>query len=165
MHKRENVIMVLFISLYGMDTLIIYTSIHHGNTKKIAQAMAEVLDADLRRPNEMVLDEMHDYDLLGFGSGIYFWKHHKNILALADQLYNPNGQSAFIFSTRGSFPMWVGHRALKKKLWKKGFDVLGEFSCKGYDTYGLLKLAGGINKSRPSQEDMKDARRFAEGLI
>lgn len=30
-----------------MKTLIICISVHHGNTRKIAQVMAEVLDADI----------------------------------------------------------------------------------------------------------------------
>ena len=154
-----------FTSYSSMDTLIIYTSPHHGNTERIAQAMAGVLNADLRRPHEVAPDETRDYGLLGLGSGIYFWKHHRTILTLADRLYASNGQSAFIFSTRGSFPTWVGHRALKHKLQERGFDIRGEFSCKGYDTYGLLKLVGGINKGRPSREDLKDARRFAEELL
>jgi len=148
-----------------MDNLIIYTSPHHGNTEKIAQAMARVLDAELRFPHEIASDELGDYGLLGLGSGIYFWKHHHTLLTLADRLYASNEQSAFIFSTRGSFPMWVGHRALKQRLRERGFDIRGEFSCKGYDTYGLLKLVGGINKGRPNQEDLKDAQRFAEGLL
>jgi flavodoxin len=77
---------------------------------------------------------------------------------------NSNNQSVFIFSTRGSFPLWVGHRSLKKKLKEKKFDILGEFSCKGLDTYGLLKLVGGINRGHPNQEDLENARFFAEGL-
>ena len=148
-----------------MQTLIIYTSVHHGNTEKIAQVMADVLDADLCRPSEIRPNKILDYDLFGFGSGIYFFKHHRNILALVDELHDLKGKSAFIFSTRGSFPMWIGHCALKKKLREKGFDIKREFSCKGYDTYGLLKLTGGINKGRPSFKDLDDAIRFAEGLI
>ena len=36
-----------------MKTLIIYESVHHGNTEKIAKAMAGILEADLLKPDEI----------------------------------------------------------------------------------------------------------------
>ena len=38
--------------------------------------------------------------------------------------------------------------------------VLGEFSCKGYDTFGPFRLVGGIAKGHPDAADLEDARRF-----
>jgi len=38
-----------------MKTLVICISVHHGNTRKIAQAMAEVLDADMLEPANIVV--------------------------------------------------------------------------------------------------------------
>ena len=52
--------------------MIIYVSVHHGNTAKIAQIMAEVLNAKLVKPNQVNIDELLNYELIGFGSGIYF---------------------------------------------------------------------------------------------
>ena len=43
-----------------MKTLIIYVSIHHQNTAKIAQVLAEVLQADLKNPAEIELDSFRD---------------------------------------------------------------------------------------------------------
>ena len=54
-----------------MKTLIICVSIHHGNTEKIAKAMAEVLNAKLVKPNEVNINELAKYYSIGFGSGIY----------------------------------------------------------------------------------------------
>ena len=48
---------------------------------------------------------------------------------------------------------------------KKGFRIIGEFSCKGYDTFGPLKFIGGINKGKPDEKDLKRAREFAKTLI
>ncbi|MCK5177141.1 MAG: flavodoxin, partial [Candidatus Aenigmarchaeota archaeon] len=56
---------------------IICISIHHGNTKKIAKAMAKVLDADILEPANIDILSLDKYELIGFGSGIYGWKHHK----------------------------------------------------------------------------------------
>jgi flavodoxin len=54
---------------------------------------------------------------------------------------------------------------LKTALHKKGFDVIGEFGCLGFDTFALTKLVGGINKGRPNQEDLQKAEDFAKDLI
>ena len=35
-----------------MKVLIVYVSVHHGNTEKVAKAMANVLDADLIQVRE-----------------------------------------------------------------------------------------------------------------
>ncbi|MCK4255841.1 flavodoxin, partial [candidate division WOR-3 bacterium] len=84
-----------------MKTLIIYTSIHHKNTERIAKVMAEVLEAPLAKPREIDINSLAEYDLLGFGSGIYFGKHHKSLLKLVDKLPNLKGRKVFVFSTSG----------------------------------------------------------------
>ena len=144
-----------------MKTLIIYASIHNGNTEKVARAMAEVLDAKLVKPNEIKTDESSEYDLIGFGSGIYFGKHHKSLLDLVSKLQPQNNKKAFIFSTRGIFPVSICHKALKKQLLEKEFEIMDEFSCKGFDNYGPFKLIGGINKNKPDGKDLDDAKKFA----
>jgi flavodoxin len=53
---------------------------------------------------------------------------------------------------------------LKEKLSGKGFEIIGEFSCKGFDTWGPFKLIGGLNKGKPDEEDFKSAERFANSL-
>ena len=143
-----------------MRCLVIYQSVHHGNTEKIAKEIAKCLDADLKRVNEINKKDLTEYDLIGFGSGIYFLKHHKSLLEFVEDLPQMN-KKAFIFSTRGLGCYKFYHRALRKKLIEKGFKIVGEFSCKGYDTYGILKLIGGINKGRPNEQDLEKARKFA----
>jgi flavodoxin len=46
-------------------------SYHHKNTEKIAQVMAKVLDAPIKTPQQIHPAELQEYDLIGFGSGIY----------------------------------------------------------------------------------------------
>ncbi len=69
-----------------MKTLIIYTSIHRKNTEKVAKKMANVLEAKLLTPDEADARTINEYDLIGFGSGIYFRKHHKSLLNFIDGL-------------------------------------------------------------------------------
>jgi flavodoxin len=152
-----------------MKTLIIYKSIHHQNTEKIAQIIAKILNADLSKPEKTKEKDLKDYDLIGFGSGIYAWKHHQSILNLVNNLNNKKknnkkNKKAFIFSTSGSGNTKINHQVLRKKLKEKGFKIKAEFNCKGWDTFGPLKLIGGINKQRPNKKDLDKARQFAEKL-
>lgn len=149
-----------------MRALIIYESIHHGNTEKVARVIADVLEAKLVKPEELDISKIAEYDVVGFGSGIYFGKHHKDLLNAVDNLPPQKNRTAFIFSTSGTGERNIekSHRAIKKKLMGKGFTIAGEFSCRGFDTFGLLKLIGGISKGRPNASDLKNAENFAMHL-
>jgi flavodoxin len=146
-----------------MKTLIIYTSVHHQNTEKVAKVIAEELAADLVHVDQAQSRPLAEYDLIGFGSGIYFMKHHKTLLQFVETLPAFTGRRAFIFSTSGEGGIGK-HTALKEKLVNRGFSIVDEFSCKGWDTFGPMKLFGGINKGRPNAEDLAGARVFARGL-
>jgi len=147
-----------------MKSVIVYSSVHHGNTAKVARTMADVLGAVLIKTAETPPQSLEVYDLIGFGSGIYFGSHHKAILALVDSLPEVKGKKAFIFSTSGRGGTGF-HQNLKGKLVAKEFQIVGEFACKGLDTYSLLKIFGGINKGRPDEKDLQEAQKFARSLL
>lgn len=147
-----------------MKALIVYISVHHGNTEKVAKVMANILDADLLQVRQVDASMLEHYDLIGFGSGIYVGKHHENLLDFVDKLPMMRNKKAFIFSTSGLRKMRFIHnfdKPLKGKLQRKGFDIIGEFSCRGYDTSRAAMIVGGINRGRPSAKDLKQAEDFA----
>jgi len=125
--------------------------------------MAAVLDAEGSHPDDVNVEELGDYDLIGLGSGIAFGKHYQRLLEFVDVLPALHAKT-FIFSTRGSPRGGSYHSTLKSKLGEKGLTVVGEFSCRGFDTYGPMKLIGGIAKGRPNEQDLRDAKKFAESL-
>ncbi len=162
-----------------MKSLLVLFSYHHNNTEKIANVFAKVLDAQIKTPQQINPEELQEYNLIGFGSGIYDTKHHKTLLDLADKLPLVTNKKAFIFSTSG----WTrytaeNHSPLREKLRSKGYMSVDEFNCAGFDTYGgdkeanlieklmgrLNKRFGGINKGRPNAEDLKHAEEFAQNL-
>ncbi len=151
-----------------MKTLIIYNSKHHGNTKKIARAISMVLEADLVKPDEVDITSLSTYDLIGFGSGIYYGKHHKSLFDFVAKLTNQKGRKTFIFSTSGIKKISFFNefdKPLKKKLLKKDFSVIEEFNCRGWDTYPFwVKPFGGISKGRPNEKDLENAGSFAREL-
>lgn len=155
-----------------MKTLIILKSYHHNNTQKVAERMASVLDAKLTEPEMInpedieVINELNRYDLIGFGSGIYMGMHHKNLINLVKRFPMFNMKKAFIFSTCGGDEknITTNHAKLRDELLEKEFDIMGEFSCKGWDSFGPLRLVGGINKDRPNEEDFNHAETFVREI-
>jgi len=142
-----------------MKSVIIYTSVHHQNTKKIAVAISEELSADLLQLSSVTSDVLEQYDLIGLGSGIYFGKHHEKLFKLVSSM-NWEGKKVFVFSTTGTGNI-KNNNVLINALASKGVNVEKSFSCKGYDTYGFLKWIGGIAKGRPNKKDIENAREFA----
>ncbi len=158
-----------------MKSLIVVFSYHHNNTQKIAEVMAKVLDAQIKTPQQTNPEELQQYDLVGFGSGIDNGKHYAELLDLADKLSQVTNKKAFIFSTSGMPVVVAGggrleeyarkcHTTLREKLQSKGFTIVDEFSCAGFNTNKFLKWFGGINKGRPNAEDLKNAEEFASKL-
>jgi flavodoxin len=156
-----------------MKSIVVVSSYHHKNTEKVAERIVGILDAIVKPPELIEAGSLVAYDLIGFGSGIYDGKHHKRLLALADQLPPANGTKAFLFSTDGMpravvkdeamlhNKMFKDHEVLREKLLVKGYDVVGEFGCAGFNTNSFLKLFGGINKGRPDDRDLAQAAEFA----
>ena len=143
--------------------LIIYHSEHHGNTKKIAKAMAEKINADILKAADVNLNKFEEYDIVGFGSGVYNGKLHKELSEILIKLSQQDDKKAFIFSTTGSKTYSsMAHERFRPMLEDKGFEIIGEFSCLGFDT-ALTKE--GINKGRPNKQDIKDAEDFIVNII
>jgi len=84
-----------------MKSLLVLFSYHHKNTEKITKVFAKVLDAQIKTPQQISPEELQEYTLIGFGSGIYDTKHHKVLLDFADKLPLVTNKKAFIFSTSG----------------------------------------------------------------
>jgi len=158
-----------------VKTLIIVSSCHHGNTGKVAAAMANVLCAQVKTPQEADPEELVGYDLIGFGSGIDSSRHYKPLLDFADSLPHAAGRNAFIFSTCGVPAALFGekyiknyagesHAALREKLETKEYRIIGEFNCPGHNTNAFLRYFGGFNKGRPDARDLLGAEEFGRRL-
>lgn len=148
--------------------LIIVYSYHHNNTAKIAHVFSEVLHAKVKTPEQVILEELQEYDLIGFGAGIDSGRHYKPLLDFVDRLPEVNKKAGFIFSTsavQGTDKVKKDHSLLRQKLESKGYTIIGEFSCKGFNTNSFLKYFGGMNKDRPNSEDLKNAKEFASNLV
>lgn len=155
-----------------VKSLVIVFSYHHGNTEKIAHTMAHVLGAEVKTPQQIYPEELREYDLIGFGSGIYSATFDPSVLTLADRLSCAAGKKAFLFSTYGAPAFAVTHGFVENNQWEirdklqlKGYSVIGEFGCAGWNTNSFLKYFGGINKGRPDAGDLKNAEEFARDMV
>ena len=156
----------------SIKSLLVLHSYHHKNTEAVSKVLAEVIGAKIVTPQEVNAAELAGYDLVGFGSGIDSGKHYRPILDLADKLPPVDAKKAFIFSTCGA-PAFIvtegfirsNHAALRAKLKAKGYTIVGEFGCPGFNTNVFLKYFGGLNRKRPNAEDLKRAEAFAQSLV
>jgi flavodoxin len=153
--------------VFPLKSLLVLYSFHHNNTKKIAKVLAKVLNAQIKLPHQINPEELSEYSLVGFGSGIYGEKHHKLLLGLANKLPQVNNKKAFIFSTSaltGKEKLENDHSILREVLQSKGYTIVDEFQCKGFNTNSFMKFFGGMNKGRPNSDDLKNAEKFAQNL-
>ena len=137
------------------------------NTEKIAKVFAKVLDAQITTPQEIDSEKLEEYDLIGFGAGIDSGKHYKPLLDFADKLPQVTNKKAFIFSTAaltGEEKAAKDHSTLRKKLQAKGYVIVDEFQCKGFNTNSFMKYFGGMNRGRPNSKDLKNAEEFAQDI-
>ena len=145
-----------------MKTAVCYYSRHHGNTLKVLEAMAQGGEMDLIDVTTRQLVRLEEYDCIGFASGIYGFEMQKAVVEFARQ-YLPAGKPVFFVYTFGG-ARGTGAKVLAAIAKEKGCPVLGEFGCKGYDTFGPFKLVGGIAKGHPDQKDLAAARAFYRRL-
>ncbi|MDR0629418.1 MAG: hypothetical protein LBG24_07270 [Treponema sp.] len=85
-------------------SIVFLYSYHHKNTQKIANAIAEKINATIVEiDNNTNLVELGNYDLVGFGSGINSGKHYSQLLNYIEKIPNVQNKKAFIFSTSGIY--------------------------------------------------------------
>lgn len=137
--------------------LIVYESYHHGNTKKIAEAMAEVSGAELCPLDELAGKDPGDYEIIGLGAGIAYGRHYKKLMQAAGEM-KLDGKPVFVFSTSGTGNQKY-NRTLAEQLAGAGAKVIGDFTCKGFDTM-VLKLFGGVSKGHPDAGELSAAKQF-----
>ncbi|MFD0417956.1 flavodoxin family protein [Streptomyces sp. NPDC127108] len=148
-----------------MKAVIVCASVSHGNTRRVADSMAQVLGAKVVSPEEADPAELAGADLVGFGSGVFYSRLHPHLTEFVKALPAGRGR-AFVFATSGlpELPVAPFTRPLVKVLEGKGYEVDGSFSCRAFDTWAPFKIVGGINKQRPDAGDVEAARAFAEGM-
>jgi len=145
-----------------MKTAIVYVSNHHGNTKKLVDAIAKLGDIQLIDASSPTSADLGEYDMIGFASGIAFSKYYPQILEFTER-YLPEGKKVFFIHTAGN-PRENQNASIKAITDRKKCKCLGTYFCKGFDTYGPFKLIGGLNKGRPNEKEIDGSVAFLKNL-
>ena len=116
-----------------MKALITYFSMT-GYTQKVAEHIRKGIaekagQCDLKRLVEVDTTVLGDYDLVGLGCPVYYYKEPFNVSDFIDSLPELRNKQWFVFCTHG---MVLGNTlvSMSDKLKKKGIQVVGYF-----DTY------------------------------
>ena len=142
-----------------MKTAIVYYSEHHGNTKKLLDAIAAKHDVTLINVTKTPETDLSGYDRIGLA---YYSSFAKQLLAYAEE-HLPEGKDVFYIFTHGA-PKGMFLNAVRKIAEAKHCRELGDYHCQGYDTFGPFKLVGGIAKGHPTEDEISGAVSFYEGL-
>ena len=137
-----------------MDQVIYYSK--SGNTKKVADAIAEALGVRAVDVNSASLDPAAKVVFLG--SGRYGGQPGPEMEKFIAS-NNFKGRKVAYFSTCWRMGLSKDRElaATNKALEQKGAIVLGDFHCPG-----KTKI---FNGGRPNQNDLEDAKKFAKEML
>lgn len=145
-----------------MKTAILYYSKHHENTKKLLDAIAKKHEVTLIDVTKASGTDLSGYDCIGFASGIYYSKFQKELLSYAEK-HMPDNKKTFFICTYGVKKDGYT-KAIREAVQKHNAEILGEFGCLGFNTFGPFKLIGGIAKNHPDKNDLEQVFSFYESL-
>ena len=143
--------------------ILIYASKHHGNTYKLAKAISEKYEIAMIDATKESIVDLQEYEVIGFASGIDFGKFYEEIENFAEANLPIKKEVFFLYTCameRKGFTNSIREIALKKDA-----IILGEYGCKGYNTYGPWKVIGGMNKNHPTEAEIVEVVNFYGELI
>lgn len=154
-----------------MNSLIVFTSRYRNNTAKIARCFAEKLGSsiiELKDSQDRDPIDTTQYDLIGFGSGVYFEDLASELFTMAEKLLLTN-KKTFVFSTSG-IGLTYYNNGLIRLLQSKEAVNLGSFACKGefnakdFTDNKIFNLLGQLSQGHPGTKDLRAAERFIQKL-
>ena len=142
---------------------IIYASKHHGNTYKLVKAISEKYDIALINAETETAANLSEYDLIGVASGIDFGKFYPSVEQFLKDNLPENKKIFFLYTCARKSLRFT--ETVRAEAEKKGALVIGEYGCRGYNTYGPWKLFGGMNKEHPTPDEIEGAVCFYKSLL
>jgi flavodoxin/ferredoxin len=150
-----------------MKTLIIYFS-QTSNTRKIAECIYDGIinaksECNLKTLNDVEPTSLSDYELIGIGSPVFWYKEPFNVQDFLESLPEQNGRHWFVFCTHGNiigdfFP------SVTKKLNKKGATVIGF-----HNTYANITVPfyprPSYTSGHPDSYDFEQAKAFGREIV
>lgn len=143
--------------------VIIYGSKHHENTYRLVQAISERYDVVLINAETQKQADLSQYDLIGFASGIDFGRFYSSVEGFLKDNLPVNKRVFFIYTCAKKSNRFTA--CVKAMAHEKEAVLMGEYGCRGYNTYGPWKVIGGMNKNHPTKDEIEEAVQFYGALV
>ena len=166
-----------------MKSIIIYSS-KTGNTKKIADAIQEKLNADnICTVEELENQDLNEYDLIVIGGWIDKGHMNESIKQFIEKI---NNKKVAFFYTLGAYPTSVHAydclERIKKDFIKNNNEIIEHFHCQGAVDPELIKWMENLPsnhhhgfdedrirrlddaRNHPNQEDINGAYNFVSNI-
>jgi flavodoxin len=137
-----------------MDQVVYYSM--GGNTKKLADAIAEELNVSAESVKTSTLKE--GPGIVFLGTGCYGGKPGLGMSRFIDS-NNFKGRKVALFGTSGG-GLGLELKAIVEALKEKGASVIGSYDCKGK----VLLTFNLYNRGHPDTADLEGARKFARAM-
>ncbi|MBR5109943.1 MAG: flavodoxin [Clostridia bacterium] len=143
-----------------MATAIVYYSKHHGNTKKLLDALpGGVVLIDAENPSTT---DLSAFDRVGFASGIYAGSFARQVMRFAQE-HLPERKPVFFVAT-AAMKLKSHFTGITHACEQRRAVLLGSYICQGFNTYGPFKLVGGTSKGHPTQKEINEFLAFYNAL-
>ena len=135
-----------------MKTIIIYESTHHGNTKKLVDAISQKFGVETCSIENAKNIDFTLYDCIGIASGVAFGRFYADTEAFVKNCIPEKKKVFFLYTCgkeTGTYTVSVARSAKAR-----GCEVIGSYGCLGFDTFGPFKVIGGIAKGHPTGNEI-----------
>ena len=137
-----------------MTEVSVFVDSRGGNTRKVADAIAEELGI---KASDVTTSPPDDAKILFLGSGSYGGKPGEAMMKFIGSGNFP-GRKVVIFGTSGSLAgaqKMIG--VMSDILKQKGATILGSYHCRGKTFL--------VNWGHPNKEDLDNAKKFAREML
>lgn len=138
--------------------IVVYDS-WSGNTKFIADAIAEKLNCTSVHVDQIPGYNMNDYDLIVIGSPVHGGMPTGKIEMFLDEMPKPRMSGVFVTFGAPLFGPMTANACLNKMEKKLQGTCLGKFKCHGF--HKIIRTY----PSHPDEKDKDDAAEFASNLL
>jgi NAD-dependent dihydropyrimidine dehydrogenase PreA subunit len=149
-----------------MKGLVVYYSAT-GNTKKVAAAihrgMAQVMQADIATIKEISPEQVAEYDVVGIGSPIWFFRETANLRLFMNQLPPLDGKLGFVFCSHGTAPLGIFH-SMVPLLRRKRLTIIGWGDWYGSVYQVLHAPKPYFTDGHPDEIDLQEAEAFGREM-
>ena len=141
-----------------MKAAIVYASTHHGNTRKLVEAIAKDYPVTLIDAEAVPEGDLSGYGMVGFASGIAWGRFYSSVEGFASACLPAGMPVCFLYTCAAdSRDFAAGSRGIAAA---RNAVCMETYACRGFNTYGPWKLLGGMNKGHPDAGELRGASEF-----